>query len=286
MSFESVFIQNNINVNSQFLSPMSSMGGYDCGMSWNFSFCNFPSLFTEFNMSWTHPTFNFGNWSFDNIFSQNYTAFEAPIFPQYTSSMNTDNFFASQIYMPTQTNYVPWQFDYKPQNVQRTNISSKTDGTKNKKESIAIIGSGGELKDGTSVTVEGLDYSICGSSADEVKKLRPEMQNKVIQLFKYANNKGWDLSISSGFRTQAEQDNLVANGAPAAKGNSSRHLYGCAVDLKINNDSHSPHFKELDEYAKSIGMRGGVHCNGIFEPWHFDVDPKSTPKAKQNNSVA
>ena len=146
-------------------------------------------------------------------------------------------------------------------------------------------GEGQNVADGTSVTLSDVNYSIMGDSVANVKKLRPEMQRKVEKLFVYANNKGWKLTMNgkaSCFRTQSQQNGLIANGAPAAKGNTSRHLRGCAVDVRIDGASRGPKLDELGIYATSIGMRwGGNFKNFTREPWHFDIAPASTEKGKE-----
>ena len=141
---------------------------------------------------------------------------------------------------------------------------------------------GREVSDGTSITVPGVNYSIFGSSASEIKKLRPVFQQKVQKLWEYAKNKGWKITLTSGFRDIEKQKKLYA--AYLARGKkppvvavpgSSRHNYGCAVDIRINGSGTHPLLLELGEYAKTIGVRQGV---SFGERWHFDVDPSKTPK--------
>ncbi len=61
------------------------------------------------------------------------------------------------------------------------------------------------IEERTSITVEDVDYSIMGSEASKVKLLRPEMQRKVYEMFKYAQSKGWKMTISSGYRSTQRQ---------------------------------------------------------------------------------
>ena len=166
---------------------------------------------------------------------------------------------------------------------QKTNPSSteKTDKDKIDLES-ADKPKGNEVKDGTSVTVSGLDYSIFGSDVSGIKQLRPEMQKKVAQLYKYAKDKGWKITLTSGFRSTEKQRRMYElwkagkyNAPAVAAPGSSRHNFGCAVDLRINGKSSGPQLLELGRYAKTIGMRQGL---SFHEQWHFDVDPKTTPK--------
>lgn len=143
---------------------------------------------------------------------------------------------------------------------------------------------GTEVKDGTPKTVDGIDYGVFGKDAEKVKKLRPEMQKKVELLYKFSKNKDWNITLVSGFRSREQQEALYKDKlagkkkCAVAKPGTSRHEYGCAVDLAINGSSKNgnPKLKELAKYAKSIGLSwGGDHFN---EDWHFDIDPKVTPK--------
>ena len=154
-----------------------------------------------------------------------------------------------------------------------------------------VSGSGPDVSDGTPTTVSGIDYSVFGSAANEIKKLRPTMQSKVFELWKYAKKKGWKISLTSGYRSTEKQKQLWAlkkagkKKCAVARPGTSRHEYGCAVDLRINGKSSGAELKELADYAKTIGVRWGG--NLFNEAWHFDIDPKSTPKAKKNsNSVS
>lgn len=146
---------------------------------------------------------------------------------------------------------------------------------------------GNEVPDGTSLTIPGLDYSVFGKYADKIKKLRPEMQKKVELLFKYCRNKGWNISLTSGFRSREQQEKLWRDKqagrkkCAVARPGTSRHEYGCAVDIAIDGSSNSSKLLELGKYAETIGVRQGL---SFGERWHFDVDPKSTPKGRKEKA--
>lgn len=151
---------------------------------------------------------------------------------------------------------------------------------------------GPEVPDGTSITVSGIDYSIFGSDAAEIKKLRPEMQKKVEKLYKYAKSKGWKMTLTCGYRSNETQRRIYndwkagRHKAPtvAAPG-TSRHEFGCAVDIRINGKSEkTAEFNELGKYATSsaVGLRWGREFR---EDWHFDLNPKNTPKGRSGGSV-
>ena len=157
--------------------------------------------------------------------------------------------------------------------------NNSTDKTSfNTRTSSTLITSGNKIADGTNLTINGIDYSIFGSEASKIKRLRPQMQLNMEKLFKYANNKGWKISITSGFRSTEKQRQLYNTpGVYAAKPGSSRHEYGCAVDLKVNGSSRNKETKELGRYALNLDMRwGGTWAGSKNEPWHFDINPKTT----------
>jgi uncharacterized protein YcbK (DUF882 family) len=151
--------------------------------------------------------------------------------------------------------------------------------------------SGEEVKDGTPITVTGVDYGVFGKDAQQIRQLRPEMQKKVELLYKYAKNeKHFNITLCSGYRSTEKQRQLynayLARGKKppvVAKPGTSRHEFGCAVDLKIDGDSRSPKLKQLTEYANKIGLRQGL---SFGEPWHFDIDPRKTPKGKKAGSTS
>ena len=153
---------------------------------------------------------------------------------------------------------------------------------------------GTEVKDGTPITVEGVDYSIFGNDASKVKQLRPEMQKKVQKLWEYAKSKKWKISLNEGFRTYENQKSKYERWkagtfkAPAvAEPGKSRHEYGCAVDININGKSGAvsakvPEYIELGKYAKTIGLRQGT---SFGENWHFELNPATTPKGRTGSTT-
>ncbi len=264
-----------------FMSGMAPMGPFGMG----------GSIFSSFNSSNFMP-FNanpFNNFNIGSLFAgcsympsiSPYSAFSfagnpfaafapQPIMP--FNNFNIGNLFPTFIFPKMNFNL----------NLPITSTSTNPFTPPSTSTSTTSSETGNEVPDGTSVTVEGVDYSIMGSYAAKVKQLRPEMQRKVAQLFAYAKQKGWDMTITSGFRTQAQQSNLIAQGRPAAKGNTSRHLYGCAIDIRINGKAQgTSEITEMGKYAESIGLRWGRHfTHPRSEDWHFDLDPATTPKAR------
>ena len=270
------------------------------------TYCN---PFLQFNFA---PAFAFGNYIgsclnqafFGNLWKQfngnpcQYMAFSNPLFND-TSVCNNISIFTGNIsYTPqfnissgfdvfslsgsTNCSSVGWYGDYGGfmfTTPMTSKFSSPATYTKSKKTS--DINNRDGIKDGTSITVDGIDYSLF-DKPNEVKKLRPEMQRKLELMYKYAKQKGYNLTLSSGYRSTERQRQLYneylkrGKKAPTvAKPGSSRHEFGCAVDLQIDGSTHSDKLLDLDKYATTIGLRNGL---SFGERWHFDLDPKTTPK--------
>ncbi len=143
----------------------------------------------------------------------------------------------------------------------------------------------GAHADRKAITVDDIDYSIMGKDAAKVKLLRPEMQVKVYQMFLHAKEKGWTMTITSGYRSTQKQTYLYNEWKAGrydvpvvAKPGTSRHEFGCAVDISVtcNGVSSSEIEAEMGRYGKSIGLRWGGDWGSKRENWHFDIDPKKT----------
>ncbi len=113
------------------------------------------------------------------------------------------------------------------------------------------------------------DYNKYGSDGDKISKLDPTMQQKTMQLLDWAKSQGMKVSITSGYRTQAEQADLIRR-KPNLAAKNSLHCQGRAVDLHIEGGSDAD-YKKLADYAKSIGFRWGGDFKKVKERWHFDI---------------
>lgn len=112
--------------------------------------------------------------------------------------------------------------------------------------------------------------SVGKSNSDKIIELRPEMQEKTLQLIEYARNVlNKEININSGYRTEEEQEYLRQK-TPHLAAKSSAHCEGKAVDISIigGNDSD---YEKLGSYAKEIGMRWGGDFS-VKERWHFDYN--------------
>ena len=112
-------------------------------------------------------------------------------------------------------------------------------------------------------------YTKYGSNSDKIKGLSNDMQIKTAMLLDFAKSKGLDVKIISGFRSQAQQNDLVRR-KPNLAAKNSLHCLGRAIDINITNGKNSD-YRMLANYAKSIGMRWGGDFKKVAERWHFDI---------------
>ncbi len=112
--------------------------------------------------------------------------------------------------------------------------------------------------------------SVSKSNQDKIVELRPEMQEKTLQLIEYARNElHKEIKITSGYRTESEQAYLREK-TPHLAAKKSAHCEGKAVDISIIGGSDEDYAK-LGSYAKQIGMRWGGDFS-VKERWHFDYN--------------
>ncbi len=114
-----------------------------------------------------------------------------------------------------------------------------------------------------------LNYNAYGANGDKISKLAPKMQEKTMMLLDYAKSQGMKVSITSGFRTRAQQEHLLRT-RPQYAAKNSLHCQGRAIDINIASGKDAD-YKKLANYAKSIGMRWGGDFRKVSERWHFDI---------------
>ena len=110
-----------------------------------------------------------------------------------------------------------------------------------------------------------------------LQDLTPEMQDRTKQLIAYANSKGYDVEITSGYRTPEKQAELREKykNEPGRVAKNSAHCAGKAVDISVykNGVKSDEGYNLLGQYAKSeLGMRWGGDFSTYRERWHFDYD--------------
>lgn len=113
---------------------------------------------------------------------------------------------------------------------------------------------------------------------EKLKLLNPIFRRQVEQLLANSAKLGYNLVITSGFRTQEEQDKLYAQGRTAPgqivtnlKGNDIRamHTKGLAVDLVDKERGYEINWPEIGSIGKKLGMfHGGDFYNFQDNP-HF-----------------
>lgn len=112
------------------------------------------------------------------------------------------------------------------------------------------------------------DLSAYGTNAQKISQLTPEMQEKTMQLLDFAKANGLKVQITSGYRTQEEQQELLRT-RPQFAAKRSAHCEGKAIDIHIVGGTDAD-YKLLGDFAKSIGMRWGGDFSSVKERWHFD----------------
>lgn len=117
------------------------------------------------------------------------------------------------------------------------------------------------------------------NNEDYITELQPMMQDKVKQLEAYAQSKGYNFTITSGYRTREQQIALQQRYANqpgrVAGADSSLHRFGLAIDINTSGLTEAQ-CADLGSYAKSLGMRWGGDFNSFREPWHFDLQQSTS----------
>lgn len=115
----------------------------------------------------------------------------------------------------------------------------------------------------------GLKFARPGRDRARWSQMNPKFQSDLLKLLNFARSKGITVTMVSGLRTEAEQQHLLASGAPAApKG--SLHLTGRAIDIRVSGN-RTQNLAILGNYWKSLGNRWGQDFKKVREPWHFDI---------------
>ncbi len=119
-------------------------------------------------------------------------------------------------------------------------------------------------------------------SIDRLNKLHPKVRGTFRMFIESAETElGVTLRISQGLRTIAEQDALYAQGRTVkgkivtnAKGGSSYHNYGLAIDLvemKGNTVNWDFDYKLLEPIAARYGIAWGGNFKSIVDKPHFEI---------------
>ena len=108
------------------------------------------------------------------------------------------------------------------------------------------------------------------------KDLKPYMKEALVKLSRKAEELGYTLVVSDGFRSHAAQVDLKRRKPRlAATPGKSAHEYGVAVDVGLYKDGKFVDIyktvPEFGAYAESIGLEWGARWRTKYEPWHFNI---------------
>jgi hypothetical protein len=107
---------------------------------------------------------------------------------------------------------------------------------------------------------------------DKLDTLDPAFKAKAEKLIEKMQEKGWDMRVVWGRRTQEENDALVEKGL-ASK--TSKHLEGKGMDL-INradpypDDHDNQYYKDMEAVAKEVGLTWGGDFSTRWDPTHVE----------------
>lgn len=103
----------------------------------------------------------------------------------------------------------------------------------------------------------------------KIKKLDPQMQAAITELYKRADAQGIKFNINSGLRSNEEQKQLAATARAgyAAKPGTSQHEFGRAVDVSATKEDK----KKLGDIWQKMGFKWGNTFSKAPEDWHFDI---------------
>jgi len=158
------------------------------------------------------------------------------------------------------------------------NGNKAVQGSGEKSQGIKISKPGSECNLG-SVSLSDEELKEIGfKSSDQRKrwsKLTSETQRALIELGKFAKEKGIDMTIISSWRSYSEQASLAKRKPGiAAKAGSSPHQRGLAVDIRVNGN-RSKNLAILGAKWESMGYTWGKNWKGWTpEDWHFDTRKK------------
>ncbi|MET3574208.1 M15 family metallopeptidase [Bhargavaea ullalensis] len=122
--------------------------------------------------------------------------------------------------------------------------------------------------------------------------LHPAVEEKAAELIRLASDKGIDVVITDGYRSDEEQERLYAQGRTAsgqvvthARAGGSYHNFGLAVDYALRtpdgriiwdigwdgNQNGKSDWMETAEIAKSLGFAWGGDWNGFKDYPHLEM---------------
>ena len=249
---------------------MPNLGVAQAGVS---VFPNFNSVFSQTNMSlYPVPQQNNG---FLSLLPWMRTQPNMAFYPAQQQNNPFGNMFPwlqqKQLNMPFQNfNASNWFNSSSKTNSTNFGITAKASQKQSSPESSNSKTSNAEKVSLDEAVNAGLKFQA-QKHKDRWKLMDPIMQKNLIKLADYAKSNGITITIISNVRDEAEQQELIRKGRPAAK-KGSRHLTGRAVDIAVNGNKNK-NLAILGKYWRdTLGYRWGADFkHPKSEPWHFDI---------------
>jgi|TARA_R110000787_G_scaffold96592_3_gene200041 hypothetical protein len=114
-----------------------------------------------------------------------------------------------------------------------------------------------------------------------LRKLNPKAKAKLKKFIKRVQDElGYQVVLTSGYRTFAEQESLYNNGKTTSQAGDSFHNYGMAIDinavklgawLRMGSSKYSWENSGIVDIAKEEGLRWGGDFSNFYDPVHFDL---------------
>ena len=129
-----------------------------------------------------------------------------------------------------------------------------------------------------------------------LSSLNKDLKVKLVRLSEKAEQLGYTLVVSDGFRTHEQQIAAKRNKPRlAATPGKSPHEYGAGIDIALYDKNgkqvNIANIPEFADFAKSIGLAWGNDWTSKKEPWHFELANWRTrsdiaPEYRRRNNTA
>ena len=176
-------------------------------------------------------TQNVNSWQtidFNNDISWNNPNYNSPILQFNTLNFSTEpslnNFYTPQMDIFTRTSSVDSTSSSSTSTTELSETPAKPKATDNKP-----------------VEYSNISDINASSNKEYLKNLSPEMQEKTKKLIAYANENGYDVKITSGYRTEERQKELQEQykDQPGRVAKNSAHCAGKAIDIKVTKNGNT-----------------------------------------------
>ena len=127
-----------------------------------------------------------------------------------------------------------------------------------------------------------------------IRNLNSKAKNKFRQFIKRVQKEtGYDVIITSGYRTFEKQQQLYDSGQTTARAGNSFHNYGMAIDinavkvgswLRMGSSKSSWEQSGIPQIAENMGLRWGGNFSSFYDPVHFDLGNEYTLSSLKNRA--